>query len=187
MRVLILSDIFGRTPAFEKLCEQICPTTQLIDPYNGRFIPFTNEQEAYEYFIRTVGLSHYQQVTTQHYNRAMPTPTRLIGFSVGASVLWELACHQPCSKTHSIGFYGAQIRHSATKTPLSPIELIHPCHETHFSIEQMIATMGNKQHVTHRHTPWLHGFMNGVSTNFNNEGYQEYVLYLQEWIARQRH
>ena len=62
MRRIIISDIFGRTPALEKLCRAIAPDTKIIDPYYGKFMDFQNEKEAYKYFMKQVGVNKYCQV-----------------------------------------------------------------------------------------------------------------------------
>ena len=62
MRRIIISDIFGRTPALEKLCRAIAPDTKIIDPYYGKFLDFQNESEAYEYIMTQLGVNKYCQV-----------------------------------------------------------------------------------------------------------------------------
>ncbi len=59
MRRIIVSDIFGKTPALDKLCHAIIPDIDIIDPYCGNSMDFPNEHEAYKYFMKRVGINEY--------------------------------------------------------------------------------------------------------------------------------
>ena len=58
MRVMLVSDIFGITPALTELANQF-EGSSIVDPYNGKTMDFENEAAAYSYFINTIGLDNY--------------------------------------------------------------------------------------------------------------------------------
>jgi len=55
MNIILVSDVFGRTPALVKLGEEL-NTAIIVDPYDGINMDFKNEAEAYSYFMDNVGL-----------------------------------------------------------------------------------------------------------------------------------
>ncbi len=59
MKLVVISDIFGRTKAFEQLAADVLGNNvlgKLIDPYDEQVMNFANEKEAYQYFTQNVGL-----------------------------------------------------------------------------------------------------------------------------------
>ena len=86
MRRMIVSDIFGRTPALDKLCHAIAPDIEIIDPYYGQLMDFQDEHMAYQYFMNHVGLKHYCQGIKSILSKEL-SPVILIGFSVGGSAI----------------------------------------------------------------------------------------------------
>lgn len=125
MNIVLVSDVFGKTPALEKLGEEL-NTTVIVDPYDGINMDFRNEAEAYSYFINKVGFDKYLSKLLE-VTRSISSDTTLIGFSIGASVIWNLSAN-PLVKNISCGicYYGSQIRNFKEVNPLFDVELIFP-------------------------------------------------------------
>ncbi len=111
MKKNIVSDIFGRTPALENLCKALGSNVDIIDPYAGKYMCFKTEQEAYDFFMANVGLEAYCCVLKSKLEKDS-IPLILIGFSVGASAIWQVSESFSNKKIkHVVCFYGSQIRH----------------------------------------------------------------------------
>lgn len=175
---LIVSDIFGRTEALEKLCIEIGTVSQIIDPYAGRQMTFSDETNAYQYFTTEVGLERYQQIL-HNALLSYPSTTRLVGFSVGATAIWlHSAQLNKTAVNHAICFYASQIRHSTNIEPAINLNLIMPKSEPHLSVSGLAEQLRNKAHVTIQHSDYLHGFMNPLSDNFDTDAYHFYLDWL---------
>mgnify|MGYP000412717525 FL=1 len=55
MNLVLVSDIFGKTPALVTLAKKL-NANMIVDPYSGVDMAFNSEQQAYEYFIQHSGL-----------------------------------------------------------------------------------------------------------------------------------
>ncbi|ADG93679.1 conserved hypothetical protein [Arcobacter nitrofigilis DSM 7299] len=177
MNIILVSDVFGKTPALEKLGEEL-NTTVIVDPYDSKNMDFKNEAEAYSYFMDKVGLDKYLSKLLE-ISTSISLDTTLIGFSVGASVIWKLSAN-PLVKNISCGicYYGSQIRNFKEVNPLFEVELIFPKMETHFDVLQLQSDLCKKENVKTSKVDYLHGFMNSDSTNYNKVAYLEQLNYL---------
>ena len=72
----------------------------------------------------------------------------LIGFSVGASVIWELSDKfYNKKKIKAVCFYGSQIRYSLDINPTIEMDLIFPEYEPHFNIKNLFSQLSHKKNV----------------------------------------
>jgi hypothetical protein len=177
MNIILVSDVFGKTPALVKLSEELNANV-IVDPYDGINMDFKNEAEAYSYFIDKVGLDTYLskllEITT-----SISSVTSLIGFSIGASVIWRLSENSSAKNiSRGVCYYGSQIRNFKEVNPLFEVELIFPKMETHFDVLQLQSELSKKQKVKTMKVDCLHGFMNFYSTNYNEVAYQEQLTWL---------
>lgn len=178
MTHIIVSDIFGRTPALEEIAANLSGSWEIFDPYNSLYMGFGNESEAYTYFTSEHGLESYAEKLWQFLS-SYKEQVSLIGFSVGAAAIWKISHQQELHNiSHAICFYGSQIRHHIEVSPLFPIRLIFPLTENHFSVENLIIALSNKNSTTVEQAPYLHGFMNSHSKNFNRTGYSTFLKIL---------
>jgi dienelactone hydrolase len=151
----------------------------------------------------TVGLETYQSILEHNLNAhskdsQAPQAITLIGFSVGAATIWRFAHTPPRSKQIHIKkafcFYGSQIRnHIAQNTPdthpICDIDLIFPKHESHFNVDELITRIKDKElsrtgtnQITCTKTNGLHGFMNEVSSNFDQTLYKQFIKNMQKTL-----
>ena len=182
LNTVVVTDIFGKSPALEKLCTNLLNKSsdniKIIDPYNGQFIEFTDEKQAYQLFTESGGVDVFAKSLLETLITDKK-PTRVIAFSVGASALWTLSENKQLAHIkQATCFYGSQIRYHQNIKPLFPIQLIFPNHETHFDVDELQKKVALKKRVTTIKTAYLHGFMNELSTNFNNNAYAEYLKFI---------
>lgn len=172
MQNIVVSDIFGKTEALEEFTSRFTTPTEIVEPYNGEFMQFQNEQAAYSYFSEQVTLVKYSDYLYERVQNAT-TAINLIGFSVGASAIWNISDRQHLGRVVSArGYYSSQIRHFLHIQPHFPINLIFPMSEQHFCVDEVMLALKDRDNVTIRQVPYLHGFMNTHSTNYNATGYK---------------
>lgn len=183
MNLIVVSDIFGRSEALDEfvaLFSERYDKIEVVDPYGGQPLLFSDEAHAYRYFQQHCGLDNLTARLCQALDRQQ-TPIDLIGFSVGATAVWRQA-ESPSAKTirQAFCFYGSRIREHADIDPLCPTCLIFPEREDHFDIEPLIARLSSKPNVKTVRTNALHGFMNRLSRNFSSHAYRYYCRWLLE-------
>ncbi len=120
MNNVIVTDIFGRTPALETLARDIGSVAAIIDPYDKASMNFAAEPLAYEYFMTHVGIFAYKQLIAARLAESARIDL-LIGFSVGAAAIWRISGSlSPGKIARAVCFYGSQIRHATDMAPESP-------------------------------------------------------------------
>jgi dienelactone hydrolase len=175
MHWIIVSDIFGRTSALEKIAEALSGDVDIFDPYDSEHMAFNSEAQAYAYFSSEVGLEAY----TDMLSRKLASQTNqvsLIGFSVGASAIWRISEKEELKNiSNAICFYGSQIRNYIDITPKFPIQLIFPSSESHFLVSELIHSLEGKEGIEIHRADFPHGFMNSHSENFYQRGYDQFM------------
>ena len=183
MLTLIAADIFGKTDALEKMAHQLPVESNVVDPYAGEKLSFESEACAYQYFVKTVGMQNY---LTQLQNTVDKSsrPIQLLGFSIGATACWKIACSSEQKNIRrAICFYGSQIRHHLDLNPNVKTTAVLPKMEASFDVEAMAAMLKQKEMLELVQTPYLHGFMNAQSDNFCAEAYAKYLHWLQKKLT----
>lgn len=179
MHNLIVTDVFGKTTAVEMFASALSVTTKVVDPYNSRNMNFQNEKEAYTYFKTEVGLDKYAENLVEEIQLYPNNISTLIGFSVGASAIWNVSSQTGLSNiSRAYCFYGSQIRNNKNVSPIFPVHLIFPSSEEHFSIPKLITSLTGREGVQVVQTNYLHGFMNIHSNNFDQDGYDHFLKLL---------
>ena len=178
MNTILVADIFGLTPALIKLSHTLKAET-IVDPYQGQQLAFDNEADAYAYFIESVGFDVYL-AELQRVVSLAPANSTLIGFSIGATILWRLSETVSASRVkRGIGFYGGQIRKFTDIKPQFDVELVFPKSEPHFSIDDLQSTLEKISRVKTLSTNYYHGFMNVYSTNYHESAYNQQIQRLR--------
>ena len=174
MNTILFSDVFGTTPALIKLKEQL-GAISIIDPYEGEYMSFNNEADAYSYFVTNVGLDRYVSNVLKVLSD-LQCKTTLIGFSIGASAIWRISQNNKNGLIEqAFCFYGSQIRNYTQITPCFKTHLVFPKRESHFDVSELIDQLVIKQNVDITQVEYLHGFMNAHSSNFDEVGYNETI------------
>ena len=150
---------------------------------------FRDEKEAYDYFTSEVGLDQYTQALVEHI-KGCHDRLYLIGFSVGAAAIWNVSNNEIGDNvSKATCFYGSQIRNMKLVKPRFLIDLVFPISEHHFSVDELIAELiadfRGTDKVSIRQVPFLHGFMNRYSENFDQTGHEQEVLLLRDNVISQ--
>jgi dienelactone hydrolase len=140
MSITLVTDVFGITPALLKLKDKLGANT-IIDPYRGKSMGFTNEADAYSYFVTTVGLDSYISKVLKVLE-LLECQTTLIGFSIGATAIWRLSVSNKNDLIkQAFCFYGSQIRNFTKIDPCFELNLVFPKLEPHFNIYELIQNL----------------------------------------------
>jgi len=176
--IIIVTDIFGLNPHINNLVQalnhQISANIKVIEPYNGVIQSFTDDENAYQAFIKQCGHRQYAEKVNQVLKQVIGD-TIIIGFSAGASAAWkntEIANgsigKKPLSHLkHVIGFYPSQIRNQLDINPCCEVTLIFPKKEPHFNLEETIQILSKSKSVSCFKTIYEHGFINPSSKNYS--------------------
>ena len=192
LNVIIAADIFGTSPEFKALCQQIslaevgsaATNYHVVGPYQTQPDNFLSEKHAYQYFTEHVGVEAYSEKLLSIIE-ASSGPKLLIGFSVGGSAIWRLTPKLASSGVIStICFYSSQIRHMTEIETTVPCQLVLPNSEEHFSVNELKAKMQNKQQVNVEQCCYQHGFLNKLSNNYNQSGATQYIRNIQKFITK---
>jgi len=178
MSIILVTDIFGKTPALVKLSEEL-NAKAIVDPYGGVDMAFKDEAEAYSYFMENVGFQDYLSMLLK-ITESITSASTLIGFSIGASIIWKLSEKLSVKNVNrAICYYGSQIRNFKEVSPLFAVELIFPQKEFHFDVLELQNELSKKTNVNTTKVDYLHGFMNLYSTNYNQFAYNEQLNWLR--------
>ena len=178
MHYIIVSDIYGKTPALHDFCKTLNTQFTLVEPYSGKEQAIVSEELNYKNFIKACGHNVYTAMLHKQFDR-LTEPTICIAFSAGASAAWraQLLTSNPHLKK-VVGFYPSQIRNYLDLDASVPCEFIFPYHEVHFDVTAVINELNKKQNVICKPTDYCHGFMNKRSLNYNEQAYQYFCNYL---------
>ena len=184
MRLIVVTDIYGRTKCLEELLHSFSKrydSIDLIDPYENLEIDFCNETEAYTHFQEKIGLNGYTEKLYQYLRVNKISECHLLGFSVGASAVWVVSeMHQFNKKTKGICFYSSQIRNLSQVQPKIEIDFYFSKMEPYFNVEAVISILRTKAKVNCFKTDYLHGFMNQKSKNYNADACNKYIEILKK-------
>lgn len=180
MQLIAITDIFGKTEHFQKLIDDISSmydSIEIIDPYEGVDNQFLNEEEAYEKFQEKMGLKKYSKILLQNLQRnGTNKQVVILGFSIGASAIWAISEKLKTTSTmKAICFYSSQIRNYLNVTPEIAIDLYFARNEPSYDVEEIMKSVSAKPKVRCCKTSYLHGFMNRLSKNYNQAGYDKYI------------
>lgn len=186
MRILLATDIFGETGHVGALTARLQERgheAEIVSPY-AMPRSFADEDEAYVFFQRECGVEAFTEKIRETLEE-MVGPLICIGFSAGAASLWR-ALAGPGGEIveTAILFYGSQIRNVAEWQPRCNTVLVFPAAEPHFSIADLLARLQDRPGITCAIVPWLHGYMNSLSDNFDRDGYRRTLAWLV-WLLDQ--
>ena len=178
MSIILVSDVFGVTPALLEISEKL-GACSIVDPYKGQMMEFQNEAEAYSYFVKEIGLDNYLSSLLKAVE-SIESQATLIGFSIGASVIWRLSEKEDNNLIkQAFCFYGSQIRNFTQIEPRFKVCLVFPKSEPHFDVVELQDNLRKKANVKTKKVEYLHGFMNYHSNNYNSFGYNEHINLLR--------
>ncbi|MBI3711640.1 MAG: hypothetical protein HY253_01575, partial [Burkholderiales bacterium] len=128
MSVLIITDVYGETPAVASLARQLPAPCHIIAPETSS-APFKNGQQAYQGFLAAGGVAAYANKIAQFLQTPTPQHTHhaiqhVIAFSAGASAWW-LQSAQLTIPIHSATlFYASRVRDHADLNSACPTHFV---------------------------------------------------------------
>jgi dienelactone hydrolase len=188
MRILLAADIFGVTGhllAIAAICEGGGHRCRTVGPYPPSLC-FDDEGRAYAAFMEHGGVDRYTANVRENLSETDGDPLLCIGFSAGAAALWQ-AMADPAAEAARLAvcLYGSQIRHATAIEPRCPCLLVFPEKEPHFSVEGVLGRLQGRDNVCCATVPWRHGYMNRLSRNFDQQGYERTMEWLGWLLCRQ--
>ncbi len=180
-KIIFVADIFGKNQNLQTLINDcLIDDVYILDPYQGQEASFDDESLAYQAFIDQGGLESYT-LQLKQYLEQQTEPVKLIGFSAGASAIWQLLS-ESSGVSHKIidamCFYPGQIRYFTDIVPAVNTHIIFPGFESHFELEPIIDNLRNRQNLSLINTDLEHGFMNKQKTTFNQEAYEHFCQFI---------
>jgi hypothetical protein len=188
--LLVATDIFGATAALRSALAQLQSASAEIqlqislcqpDSCDTDQFVFTDDQLAYQAFLRHGGLDRYQsQVATmleQH------QPDLVLGFSAGAAALWSAlsTAKPPVTAATALLCYGGQIRQYHHVAPGGPVTCLWS-DEKHFDVVALQQQLSQYHNLQQRHWPLPHGFINPHSAGFDALAAAEFWRRCQAWL-----
>lgn len=186
MSVLIITDVYGATPAVASLARQLPLPCQIITPDVGS-APFTNGRQAYQGFIAAGGVAAYadkiahslrdyaQQASSTH--RAVQ---HVIAFSAGASAWWLQSEQLPCAIHSATLFYASRVRDHIDLNSACPTHFIFAEHEEAFQPASLVQPLRARGHQAEIAAATQHGFMNPYAAGFSLATQTRYIALLAE-------
>ncbi len=179
MKLVIVSDIFGKTASLMTLVDDLSPhfkEVEFITPYGNELQEFADEQEAYLRFTHEIGIDSYTRRLSSKLGGTEAANQLLLGFSAGATTIWLASAHLGALKnTKAICFYSSQIRNLLTVKPHIEIDLYFAKTEPKYDVDDVVARLETTENVSCYKTMYHHGFMNQNSQNYNSKGYNHYL------------
>ncbi|WMI79896.1 dienelactone hydrolase family protein [Anaerotignum sp. MB30-C6] len=183
--IIILHEIYGVNQFIEGVCSQytgkgyhvFCPNML------GRgFFPYSEAQEAYEFFIEKVGFDYFKEVESFALQlRQTYESVFLLGFSVGATIAWR--CCENGAFDGIICCYGSRIRDYLSLQPSCPILLLF-AEEDKFDVGDVIDQLAGKNHLELYKFDAKHGFMDSHSKYYNREQKQLAEDYISIFLRK---
>lgn len=180
--ILIITDIFGNTPAIASLQRYLGQPCLVVSPFESDF-SVDNEQQAYQAFLAAGGV-HAYSLKVRSLVQQQPQLQHVIGFSAGASAWW-LSCAKHARTINSATlFYGSRIRDHLDIQSACETHFIFPEHENAFQPSVLAHALRQRGHQAEIAVGTKHGFMNPYSAGFSLKTQTRYLEVLSNKINK---
>ncbi|MFA9274455.1 MAG: hypothetical protein ACEQSE_06210 [Candidatus Aquirickettsiella gammari] len=182
--VLIVTDVFGNTPAIASLQRFLGINSIVTSPFADDYA-VNNEQQAYQAFLAAGGVQAYS-LKLRELVRQQAQLRHVIGFSAGASAWW-LSCAEHAHAIQSASlFYASRIRdhldiHSACDT-----HFIFAEQENAYQPQLLVQALRQRGHQAEVAPGTKHGFMNPYAAGFSLKTQTHYLDTLAEKVHMKR-
>ena len=177
MSNVLISDIFGHTKHLNKLIQELGQDFKIISPYQSPKY-FESEDVAYSSFLESGGVATYTNKIKSELSSFSNINT-IVGFSAGASVLWNLLEDANASMNKAICFYGGQIVSNLKINPRFNNFHVICKSESQYHYQDIISELSTKASTSFEVTDYQHGFMNPQSPGYDSSGYRFY----RDWLV----
>ena len=179
--VLIVTDIFGNTPAIASLQRHLGLPCLIVSPFDEGFC-VDNEQRAYQAFLAQGGVQAYANKLKQ----ALIGRTgiqHVIAFSAGASAWWLAEAAQAKPVDSITLFYGSRIRDHLDIQTNANVHFVFAEHENAFKPAQLVKQLRERGYHAEIAIGSKHGFMNPYSAGFSLKTQTHYLGLLSEKLG----
>lgn len=187
MKIIIATDIFGVGEYIEELYKElieVCESIEIISPYSGKKMDFTNEDDAHEFFLKKCGHAYFSNLVAKAISNTSEQ-VFLIGFSAGASAIWHaIGTNIYSTLVKFYGFYPSQIRNHLGLSPSCESTIVFPCSEKSFDVSMVAVDISKNPKVECEVTNLYHGFMNPQSKNYRHTEAKTFNKCLKDDILR---
>lgn len=171
MKVILVSDIFGRNDSFLEIKDFIknlgCEVF-IHEPYNKEKKIFSKQENAYETFIKECGHKKYYESLETFYNKIQAE--YIVSFSAGASASWLLSSKYLPNCKKILCFYPTSIRNNYDMNALTQIKVFFAKKENSYNVKDIFNKIKNKKNISLEIVSSSHGFMN-KETNQNSSDF----------------
>ncbi len=179
--LLIVTDVFGNTPAIASFARQFPLPSLIAAPVHEQPAQYPNEQVAYHAFIAEGGVATYASHVADLIQQHQDSLRFAIGFSAGASALWLNSGNTAMSRLErTVLFYGSRIRDHREIQPLCPVHMIFAEQEVAFEPAELVSDLRRRNHNAELVRGSKHGFMNPYSNGFCLKTQERYMKELLE-------
>ncbi|GLC88109.1 hypothetical protein LYSBPC_12360 [Lysinibacillus piscis] len=168
-KVFILPEIYGVNDFIHQQASQYQNEYTTVEYVSlsstTRIFPYTQEEEAYHYFIKEIGFDSPLKELTRRIEEAtiIYDAVVVIGFSVGAALAWRLST-LPIQQV--ICVYGSRIRQYLDTIPSCPTLVILPTEEKSFDVQTLKEALTTIPNTQVRQFSGQHGFMDKNNANY---------------------
>ena len=185
--LLIVTDVFGNTPAIASFARQFPLPCLIASPYTGEKTQYPAETLAYHAFIAEGGIGAYAEHLSHLIEDYQSSLRYAIGFSAGASALWLNSANPAMANLQqAVLFYGSRIRDHRDVQPACPARLIFAEQEVAFEPAELVADLRQRNQNAELVKGSKHGFMNPYSAGFclkTQERFMKELLDLTQFSA----
>lgn len=181
--VLIVTDVFGNTPAIASLQRYLGLSCIIASPFDAGYAT-NNEQQAYQAFLASGGVQAFAK-KLKTIAQDQQQLTHVIGFSAGASAWW-LACEELSLQLDSATlFYGSRIRDHLDIQSHCDTHFIFAEHENAYQPNIVVKELRQRGHQAEVAIGCKHGFMNPYSAGFSLRMQTHYLEILAQKLHKQ--
>jgi len=165
--LLIVTDVFGNTPAVASFARQFPLPSLIVSPFTGERTQYPAETLAYHAFLAEGGVAAYAEHLAGILEMHQSSLRYAIGFSAGASALWLNSANPALAGLQqTVLFYGSRIRDHREVQPVCPTRLIFAEQEAAFEPAELVADLRKRNQDAELVKGSKHGFMNPYSAGF---------------------
>ncbi len=165
--LLIVTDVFGNTPAVASFARQFPLPSLIVSPFTGERTQYPAETLAYHAFLAEGGVAAYAEHLAGILETHQSSLRYAIGFSAGASALWLNSANPALAGLQqAVLFYGSRIRDHREVQPVCPTRLIFAEQEAAFEPAELVADLRKRNQDAELVKGSKHGFMNPYSAGF---------------------
>ena len=179
--VLIVTDVFGNTPAIASLQRHLGLDCKVVSPFSDSEA-INNEQQAYQAFLASGGVQAFAK-KLKAIAQDQQQLHHVIAFSAGASAWWLASAELSLQLDSTTLFYGSRIRDHLDIQSRGNTHFIFAEHENAYQPHVVVKELRQRGHQAEVALGCKHGFMNPYSAGFSLRMQTHYL----DMLARKLH